>query len=116
MNTFDWNVLLTVALGLTLRFGIPLLLTVLAAWGLRRLDQRWQRQSEHLRPSPLAMGAAPAEVRCWEQTDCPPEKRDNCPAYARPSVACWQVFREATGYLSTSCLSCEVFLNAPARS
>jgi hypothetical protein len=116
MNDLDLSALLAIGLGLLIRFGIPILLTGLAAWGLRRLDQRWQRQSEHIRPAPLGVGAAPAEVRCWEQADCPEAKREACPAYARPSVPCWQVFREQTGTLSTGCLVCGVFLNAPARS
>jgi hypothetical protein len=116
MSDLDLNALLAIVLGLLIRFGIPILLTVLAAWGLRRLDRRWQLQSEHLRPAPLGLGAAPAEVRCWEQSDCPQAKREACPAYSRPSVPCWQVFREKTGTLSAGCLSCDVFLNAPARS
>jgi hypothetical protein len=116
MNALDPNVLLTVVVGLLLRFGIPIVLTVLAAWGLRRLDQRWQAQAEHARPAPLGLGAAPAEVRCWEQTDCPPEKHEGCPAFLRPSVPCWQVFREKSGELPTDCLRCGVFLHAPARS
>jgi len=116
MNDLDLSALLAIGLGLLIRFGIPILLTGLAAWGLRRLDQRWQLQSEHIRPAPLGVGAAPLEVRCWEQTDCPEDKRQACPAHARPSVPCWQVFREQAGVLSTGCLGCEVFLNAPARS
>ena len=116
MNDLDLNGLLAIAFGLLVRFGIPILVTGLAAWGLRRMDQRWQMQSEHIRPTPLGLGAAPAEVRCWEQTDCAKAKRDACPAFARPSVPCWQVFRAQTGTLSTDCLGCEVFLNAPARS
>jgi hypothetical protein len=116
MDALDLSALFAVVFGLLLRFGIPILLTGLAAWGLRRLDQRWQMQSEHVRRAPLALGAAPAEVRCWEQTACPEAKRDACPAYARPSIPCWQVFRAASGDLSTGCLGCEVFVNAPARS
>jgi hypothetical protein len=116
MNDLDLNELLAIVLGFLFRFGIPIVLTGLAAWGLRRLDRRWQHESEHIRPAPLGVGAAPAEVRCWEQADCPQARREACPAYSRPSVPCWQVFREKTGYLSSGCLGCEVFLNAPARS
>lgn len=112
----DFNALLAVVLGLLIRFGVPLLLTVLAAWGLRRLDQHWQHESEHVRRAPLALGAAPVEVRCWEQTSCPEAKRDACPAYAQPSVPCWQLFRASNGDLSSGCLGCDVFVNAPARS
>lgn len=111
----DLNTLLAVVLGLTIRFGVPLLFTGLAAWALRRLDRRWQSQAEHLRPKPLGIGAAPAETRCWETMDCPDENRIGCPAYARPGSACWQVFRELTGLLPERCLGCDVFLNAPVR-
>jgi hypothetical protein len=115
MSDLDWNALLAVVMGLTLRFGIPLLLTAAAAWGLRTLDRRWQLQAEHRRPSPLGLGAAASEVRCWETSDCPAEKREGCPAYARPETPCWQVFRELNGFLPKDCLGCDVFLNAPAR-
>src|SRR3972149_6254648 len=59
MNDLDLSALLAIGLGLLIRFGIPILLTGLAAWGLRRLDQRWQLQSEHIPPAPLRGGAAP---------------------------------------------------------
>ena len=115
MTDLDPSALLAVVIGLAIRFGVPVLLTALVAWGLRRLDRHWQEQAEHRRPAPLAMGAASAEVRCWELKDCPPEKRQTCPAFARPPVPCWQVFREQTGLLPTSCLGCDVFLSAPIR-
>jgi len=115
MNEFDPNVLLAIVLGLGIRFGVPLLLTGLAAFGLRRLDRAWQMQAEHSRPAPLGLGAAAAEVRCWEETDCPPARRQSCPAFAQPDVPCWQVFRAQTGMLMKACLSCEVFLHAPVR-
>jgi hypothetical protein len=116
MNELDLNAFLAVLLGLLFRFGIPVLVTALVAWGLRRLDQHWRLQSEHVRRAPLSLGAAAAEVRCWEQTDCPAEKRANCPAFNRPSEPCWQVFREPNGELAGGCLRCAVFRNAPARS
>lgn len=116
MSEFDLNALLAVVVGLLLRFGIPILFTLLAAYGLRRLDQRWKLESEHVRPAPLGLGAAPVEVRCWEQSDCPTDKREGCPAFARPAEPCWQVFREMSGELSSGCLRCDVFLNAPARA
>src|SRR3970282_943783 len=116
MNDLDLSGLVAIGPGLLIRFGIPILLTGLAAWGLRRLDQRWQRQSEHIRLAPLGGGAAPAGGRCLAQNDWPEARREACAAYARPSVPCWQVFREQTGYLSTGCLGCAVFLNAPARA
>lgn len=115
MNDLDLNALLAVALGLGARFGLPLLFTGLAAWGLRVLDRRWQSQAEHARPILLGIGAAPAETRCWETMDCPQDARQGCPAYGRPQAACWQVFRELTGLLPERCLGCDVFLSAPVR-
>jgi hypothetical protein len=87
MNDLDLSELLAVVLGLLIRFGIPLLLTVLAAWGLRRLDQHWQRESEHVRRAPLALGAASAEVR-WGRPPVPRRLRlpRLCPA-ERPVLA-----------------------------
>src|SRR3972149_9919839 len=101
MNDLDLSALLAIGLGLLIRFGITILLTGLAAWSLRRLDQRWQRQAEHIRHAPLGVGAAPAEVRCWEQADCPEAKREACPAYARPSVPGSRAVRGRTGTLAT---------------
>jgi len=115
MNDLDLNAALAILLGLMIRFGVPLLLTGLAAWGLRRLDHHWQQQAEHSRPAPLGLGAASAEVRCWETTDCPAAVRQACPAFAQPAAACWQVFRQQTGMLMKACMTCEVFLHAPVR-
>jgi hypothetical protein len=115
MGDLDLNAILAVLAGLSLRFGIPLLLTGLAAWGLRRLDLRWQHAAEHRAPGAVGVGAAPLEIRCWETMDCPPERRSNCPALAQAGTPCWQVFRQMNGFLPKNCLGCEVFLNAPAR-
>jgi hypothetical protein len=98
--------------GLLLRFGIPLAVTVLLAWGLRRMDSRW-REEARLRQAG-AVGAALRQVRCWEDKACPPERRESCPAYPQPETPCWQVFRAQDGRLREACLSCEVFLEAPA--
>lgn len=115
MSDIDLNSVLAVALGLALRFGVPILFTALVALGLRRLDRRWQQDAEHRRPAALGLGAAAVEVRCWEKTDCPDEKRRGCPAFARPATPCWQVFREMNGFLPKTCLGCDVFLTAPVR-
>jgi len=98
-------------IGLVVRFGIPIVLTILIVMWLRRLDARWQLEANRTRPR--AAVAAMPQVRCWEQRGCPPERRASCPAYARPDVACWQVFRGADGRLHEACLNCDVFRKAP---
>jgi hypothetical protein len=100
--------------GLILRFGIPLGLTALAAWGLRRLDARWQAESEALRQRAQPLGAAARWPRCWEVHDCPRTDKENCPAYGRTDVPCWQVFREVNGRLREPCLSCQLFRDVPS--
>jgi len=106
--------LATFVVGLILRFGIPLGLTALVAWGLRCLDARWQAESEALRQQAHSLGAAAHQIRCWEMHDCPREDRESCPAYGRADIPCWQVFREVDGRLPETCFTCHVFRDMPA--
>lgn len=98
--------------GLLLRLGIPLVVTALGIIWLHRLDERWQREASQRRER--AAAAAVPQARCWEQRGCPPERRAICPAYARPELPCWQVFRGANGRLQEACLDCDIFKQAPA--
>ncbi len=117
--------------GIAIRIVIPLLVTVLIAWGLRKLDARWQHEAEEQRERVLrsARTAAPALLRltkggngrkpppvspnCWEWRHCPPETRNACPAYLQAGIPCWQVFRGTSGRLPEECLECDVFRVAP---
>jgi len=103
--------LLTVLAGLLLRLGLPLGVTALIVWLLRKLDARWQAEARQ--QAGPALATAPA-VPCWIARHCPEALRARCPAYARPDVPCWQVFRDAQGRLKPICLGCEVFRQAPA--
>jgi len=94
-------------LGILLRIGIPLAVTILVIALLSRLDKRWQKQG-------LALPVVPASTRpCWEAKGCSEEKRKGCTAAARPDVPCWQVFRSKSGALRENCLGCDVFRQAP---
>jgi len=102
-----------VILGLLLRFGLPILMTVLFIWFLRRLDERWQRegtQSEAVRPGQIPMFG---DLRCWILNDCTPEQRQRCPAFIEAIRPCWQVHRHGNGNLKEGCLGCELFKGAP---
>ena len=101
-----------VAIGLLLRFGIPLGLTLILIKWLRQIDVRWQAESECARrtqPQALVQ-ASPA---CWQVRNCSLEQRLTCPAYQHPTLPCWQIRRAATGRLPERCLDCAVFRNAP---
>jgi hypothetical protein len=98
---------LTFVLGLLLRIGIPVAVTALIFFLLRRLDERWQKEA-------LAIPVISSSERsCWEVKSCSEEKRKNCPASAQPNIPCWQVFRTKNGLLREECLECEVFRLAP---
>ena len=106
------SVLLTFVIGVTVRFAIPIAITIVAIWFFRRLDARWQAEAREQMQAQMAMAAA-GRTPCWEQHQCPPEKRASCPAYMQKNVPCWQVFRDKDGNLKPACLDCGVFRNAP---
>ncbi len=94
-------------LGLLLRIGIPLVISGVLFFFLKRLDERWQKQARIL---PLV----PAGKRCWEINGCAPSKKKQCPAFAQPNLPCWQVFRGKDGTLKETCLGCAVFRQSPS--
>jgi len=92
-------------IGILLRVGIPVALTIVAFYLLRRLDERWQKEAGTLPPIPRGKP-------CWEIKGCSPQAKKNCPAAAQPKVPCWQVFRSKDGVLKEACLGCDVFRQA----
>lgn len=49
---------------------------------------------------------------CWEITQCPDEKRDDCSAYIDRSIPCWQRASSACSMGMEGCQHCEVFIKA----
>lgn len=99
--------LLAVIIGITLRFAIPIAITTIAIFFLRRLDSRWQTEAEEQLLLP-----AVEKSKCWEINDCTPEMQATCASY-QSKQPCWQTFREENGYLLERCLGCDVFIQAP---
>jgi len=96
-----------------LRFGLPIVATVMVCWLFRRLDERWRAQAEETRKQAVAEGVIPI-IRCWLLNDCPEEKRGKCAAYLQQDIPCWQHFRAKNGELKDGCIGCGVFRGAPA--
>ena len=96
--------LLFLLAGLLVRLAIPIAVTAVLIYGLRKLDTRWQ--SEAQRPVPVE------KPECWKVKGCTPEEIKNCIAGQSP-LPCWQVYRLPNGYLRDECISCEVFRQAP---
>lgn len=103
----DTNAILALILGLTVRLGLPLLVTLLVVIGLRQLDIRWQKEAE-LERDLLVRDEEP----CWKEQGLSMEEIKV--RAAESGKPCWQIHRLSNGYLREACLDCEVFINAPA--
>lgn len=104
----EWiNSILVIVFGLLVRLAIPLFITALVIVILRAVDKRWQDEAKEL---PAAVNVD--KPQCWDVKNCAPEQRRDCPS-PRSSEPCWQVHRQANGYLREECLTCVVFRQAP---
>jgi len=99
--------LLAVIAGIALRLAIPIVITAIAVYFLRRLDNRWQAEAEEQLLLPVV-----EKVKCWEIKGCTAEMRATCIGY-QSEQPCWQAFREKSGQLQERCLGCNVFQQAP---
>ena len=97
--------LLALIAGLLIRLAIPLAITALLIFCLRKLDVYWQAEAELAEP-------ITQEIKCWDIKGCTPEQQKNCIA-AKSNLPCWQAKRMPNGYLREECLSCEIFSEAP---
>jgi hypothetical protein len=93
--------------GVFIRLALPVAATLIAIYFLHRLDMRWQKEAESHSDIQVE------KPECWEIKNCPPEQRLSCTANSSPQP-CWQVRRLQNGYLREDCLTCKVFLGAPA--
>ena len=91
--------------GLLIRLAIPIALTAVLIFVLRKLDAHWQADAK------LPQPAVPV-IECWKIKNCSTEQRKICVAY-QATIPCWQVKRLPNGYLREECLSCEIFTKAP---
>jgi hypothetical protein len=99
---------LAIFLGILIRVAVPLIVTFLFVFFLKRLDERWKRESDV--DGQLVKAG---NVGCWDINKCPQEKRAACKAFQNPDTPCWQVFREKNGRLQERCIGCDVFRHAP---
>lgn len=96
---------LVLCTGLLVRLALPIAITLVLVYFLRKLDERWLAEA-HDEPVSIQ------KPECWKIRDCSPEQLKNCIAFSSP-LPCWQVFRLPPGYLREECLSCKVFIDTP---
>ena len=98
---------LVILIGLALRILVPLALTALAVYALRKLDAHWQAEARDEKKVP-----AIDEILCMKiQGLSDDQMKSRMVLSAQP---CWQAQRSANGYLNEACLDCEVFLKTTA--
>jgi hypothetical protein len=73
------------------RVGIPLAITFAVAYGLKRLDARWQREAQERSGSLADVIAA------------------KCQFAGRTNPVCWVARRQAEGQMAAECRSCSLF-------
>lgn len=103
------STILALCFGLLMRLGLPIEVTLVIIYFLRKLDQHWQAEAEE---ELKAHATAIEKPQCWKIKNCSPEQRQACTAFIS-TKPCWQVFRLPNGYLREECLICKVFRNAP---
>jgi len=98
-----------------LRFGLPILVTLVICWGLHKLDKYWQKE-DGKNQGPIEVSKLTTFLNCWKVHNCPEKQRMQCLAYQIPEIPCWQHFRSSDGNLRNRCASCTVFRSTPAPS
>lgn len=119
----EWQAMLVMAGLFALRCIAPLLATIGLGYLMNRLIDRWaaedeavtQKKAPQPRPAPeLGVVTAIRSVPCWLMKNCPPERRENCPAFQARGVACWQARERAEGMLPADCPSCPRYASGQA--
>lgn len=98
--------MLVLLTGILIRLVVPLGLTALVVFLLRKLDVRWQAEAE-MEKNLLVKDAIP----CWLEQGLSVDRV--LQMSTESGKPCWQVKRQPNGYLREECLNCEVFLSAP---
>lgn len=96
---------LEIVFGLVLRIVLPVGATVGVALLLKRLDERWRKESLQDALALAGITKPIQSVACWEAHGCKPENRQNCKAFNNPERPCWEVM-SLNGHMQESCKDC----------
>lgn len=91
--------------GVILRIGIPIGITLLLGWFLNRLDARWRAEAKQIQET-MTNRTVPNSIQpCWEVMNCAPRMRENCPVNGNLGILCWELFG-SNGNLQPKCQNC----------
>jgi len=109
-----------------LRCIAPLLFTLVVAYIMNRLVDRWQAaddlsgvEQEDLTVQPAGGGRFGGSlpvitIPCWILRNCEPETRTDCLAFQHPGLPCWMVRSSKDGLLPAACPDCPLYKQALA--
>ena len=89
-----------------LRLAVPLAVTFLVAYLLRRLDARWEAEAQARPEAIRQLEAAAPQKPCWEEKGCSQEQRARCPACRLTDIPCWLARLRADNRLPDECPNC----------
>lgn len=99
-----------------LRIGVPLTITLIVAYFLRRLDTKWQAdawaewEASHTQDEVIAApNLLQTSKPCWSLKGCDEATRANCAAPKQPNIPCWLARRRSEGKLPAECYNCAQF-------
>lgn len=113
-----------------LRLAVPLAITFLIAFYLRRLDAKWERELREQKPQMEKDQIAPSRPTptlqmstssaiptandifgkpCWEVKHCQEANKLNCAAFQNPELPCWWARFRAEGHIPEECYLCQIF-------
>ena len=114
----EWQAMLVMAGLFALRCILPLLVTIGLGYLMNRLVDRWEAEEElaaektpppRRAPEP-AIVTAILSLPCWLMNNCPPERREGCPAFHARGVPCWQARERAEDALPANCPDCPRYI------
>ncbi|RME69838.1 MAG: hypothetical protein D6784_17735 [Chloroflexi bacterium] len=106
-----------VVAGFVLRLGIPLAVTFLVGYWLRRLDDRWQAEAHARRVAEAATRNdsvlefyTTIDPPCWAGKNCPETVLHQCPVWLQSNhQPCWLIRYRVEGRLTPNCYHCPYF-------
>lgn len=113
-----------------LRLAVPLAITFVIAYYLRRLDAKWEKelqkektQTEATTPSlatPVLQMSTNVTiptakdlfgVPCWRLHNCQQTRKEQCAAFQNPELPCWWARFRAEGHIPRQCYTCQIFVS-----
>lgn len=92
-----------------LRLAVPLAITLILGYLLRRLDARWESETQSYSDTVATEEPAAVQQTCWEAKECSPRRRSRCPACRLAYIPCWLARLRVENRLPAECTTCVRF-------